>query len=84
MNPWMLASAGFMSALLPCVIVVYASRDPTQRLVGLEMAGMLASLLLLCLAESFQKTYLFDLSIAAALLSFGGGLVFARFLERWV
>jgi multisubunit Na+/H+ antiporter MnhF subunit len=26
----------------------------------------------------------YDLALAAALLAFGGGLVFVRFLERWL
>ena len=57
--------------------------EETDRLVGLEMAGVCESLVLLLLAEGFQRPLFYDLGLALALLSFGGGLVFARFLERW-
>jgi multisubunit Na+/H+ antiporter MnhF subunit len=36
------------------------------------------------LAEGLHRSGVFDLALVLALLSFGGGLVFARFLERWV
>jgi multisubunit Na+/H+ antiporter MnhF subunit len=32
----------------------------------------------------FGRYPFIDLGLAVALLSFGGGLVFARFLERWM
>jgi len=53
-------------------------------LVGLESASMLMVLILLLLAEGYQRSFLFDLALMLALLSFGGGLVFVRFLERWL
>ena len=40
--------------------------------------------MLLLLAEGFGRAPFTDLAVALALLSFGGGLVFARFLERWM
>jgi multicomponent Na+:H+ antiporter subunit F len=55
-----------------------------RRLIGLEMAGMIISLLLVLLAEGMHRPPFYDLALAVALLSFGGGLVFARFLERWL
>jgi len=36
------------------------------------------------LAHGFQRFPFYDIALAAALLSFGGGLVFIRFLERWL
>jgi multicomponent Na+:H+ antiporter subunit F len=36
------------------------------------------------LAEGFGRLPFFDLALTLALLSFAGGLVFARFLERWL
>ena len=55
-----------------------------DRVVALEMTAVCETLGLLVLAEAFERTYLFDLALALALLSFGAGLVFARFLERWL
>ena len=40
--------------------------------------------MLLLLAQAYDRAIYFDLALALALLSFAGGLVFARFLERWI
>lgn len=55
-----------------------------QRLVALEMAGTLDVMVLLLLAQGFDQPVFYDLALVLALLSFAGGLVFVRFLERWV
>ena len=49
-----------------------------DRLVGLEMAGTVNTLILLVLAEGYHQAIFFDLAVVLALLSFAGGLVFAR------
>ena len=41
------------------------------------------TLVLLLLAQAYDRAIYFDLALALA-LSFAGGLVFARFLERWI
>jgi multisubunit Na+/H+ antiporter MnhF subunit len=55
-----------------------------DRLVGLELASVIVCLVLLLIAQGIHRPPFFDLALAAALLSFAGGLVFARFFERWV
>ena len=70
-------------ALVPCALMALRGRV-AGRLVALEMAGIVETLLLIALAESSHSAWLLDLGLALALLSFGGGLVFARFLERSV
>jgi multicomponent Na+:H+ antiporter subunit F len=82
-NVW-LAAAGAMSlAFVPCAVVVFRA-EVVDRVVALEMAAACLALVLLLLAEAYGRTIFFDLGLALALLSFGGGLVFARFLERWL
>jgi len=83
MNLWLLAAAALMFGLIPCGIVVF-TRDAINRLVGLEMAGLIETLVLLFLAQGLNNPNFYDLALAMALLTFGGGLVFARFLERWL
>jgi hypothetical protein len=39
---------------------------------------------LLCLAEGFERSFEYALPIVAAMLSWIGGLVVARFLGRWL
>jgi len=81
---WLYAGAGFALCLLPCAFVALRARNVVDRVVALEMAAVCETLGLLALSEGFQRTYLYDLALALALLSFGAGLVFARFLERWL
>ena len=68
---------------VPAVIVCLRG-DAIDRLVGLELAGTLATVTLALLAEGFGRVSFFDLPLTLALLTFAGGLVFARFLERWM
>ncbi len=83
MNVWLTAATVVLFCLIPCGIVAFKG-TAIDRLVGLEMAGLLESLLLILLAEGFHRIPFYDLALATALLAFGGGLVFARFLERWL
>lgn len=83
MNVWLLGSAVLLFALVPCGITSFRG-DTMERLVGLEMAGMVVTLLLVMLAQGMNRVNFYDLALALALLAFGGGLVFARFLERWL
>jgi multicomponent Na+:H+ antiporter subunit F len=83
MNPWLLAATVLLFTLIPVGTVVFRG-DPMDRLVGLEAAGMIVTMMLLLLTQGFGRTTFYDIALAAALLSFGGGLVFARFFERWL
>ncbi len=71
-----------LAGLVPCGIVCLRG-EPTERLVGLMMAGNIDALVLLLLAVGYRRAVYLDLALALALLTFAGGLVFARFLERW-
>lgn len=81
MNVWLIAATVLLFALLPCGWTVLRG-TPERRLVGLEMTGVVCTLLLMLLAQGFNRLPMFDLALALAIMSFGGGLVFARFLER--
>jgi multicomponent Na+:H+ antiporter subunit F len=83
MNAWLTAAFALMLGLIPCGIVCF-TKDAVNRLIGLEGAATLIVLVMLCLAEGYQRNFLFDLALMLALLSFGGGMVFVRFLERWL
>jgi multicomponent Na+:H+ antiporter subunit F len=83
MNEWLLAAFVLMFGLIPCGIVSF-TRDAVNRLVGLQGAVALLVIIMMLLAEGYQRAFLFDLSLMLALLSFGGGMVFVRFLERWL
>jgi multicomponent Na+:H+ antiporter subunit F len=84
MNVWLWAATALLVGLLPTLVVAFRSSAPVERLVALEIAGIITTLVLLLLAQGFDRTLFFDLALVMALLSFGGGLVYAHFLERWV
>jgi multicomponent Na+:H+ antiporter subunit F len=83
MNAWLIAATVLMLSLIPYGIRCFHG-DSMDRLVALEAAGVVDTLILLLLAEGFHRASFFDLALALALLSFAGGMVFARFLERWI
>jgi multicomponent Na+:H+ antiporter subunit F len=82
-NAWLVAAVALLVGLVPCAVVCFRG-TPMERLVGLELAGNVDTLILLVLAEGYHQAVFFDLAVVLALLSFAGGLVFARFLERWL
>jgi multisubunit Na+/H+ antiporter MnhF subunit len=83
MNVWLIASAVLLLALAPCGIAAFHG-SPMERLLGLEMAGVVEVMFLVTFALALNRSNFLDLALAMALLCFGGGLVFARFLERWL
>ena len=83
MNVWLVGTAVMAVALVPALITALRGRL-TDRLVGLELTGILLSQLLFLYAVGERRGAFVDIGLALALLAFGGGLVFARFLERWL
>jgi multicomponent Na+:H+ antiporter subunit F len=81
-DEWTVAAIALLLGLIPCGAVCLRG-EPTDRLVGLSLAGDLDALILLLLAVAYHRSIYLDLALALALLTFAGGLVFARFLERW-
>ena len=84
MNAWLTGTFALSAGLLPCAAVALRADDAMERVVALEMASVLLTLALAMLAEAMQRPIFLDLALTQALLSFGGGLVFARFFERWL
>jgi multicomponent Na+:H+ antiporter subunit F len=82
-NVWLWAAGALMIALIPCGITCFRGK-PADRLVGLEMTGVVITLDMVLLTEGFHRTLFYDIPLTLALLAFGGGMVFARFLERWL
>jgi multicomponent Na+:H+ antiporter subunit F len=81
MNIWLAAAAGVSVTLIPCADMCLRG-TPERRLVGLEMTGILVTIALVLFTVGFGRLPFMDLPLALAIMSFGGGLVFARFLEK--
>jgi multisubunit Na+/H+ antiporter MnhF subunit len=82
-NAFLIAATVLLAALAP-LLVVASRRRPIDGLVALEAAGAVATLTLLCLSTGLGDSVLFTVAVIAAVASWIGGLVFARFLGRWV
>lgn len=81
MNPWLLASYGVGACLVPCALMCLRG-SPERRLVGLEMTSAIVCILLALLTVATKRLVFMDLPLTLAILTLGGGLVFARFLEK--
>ena len=80
-NPWLVAGAAVAATLIPCADMCLRG-NPERRLVGMEMASVQVIIAMVLLTVGFGRTIFIDLPLALAVMSFGGGLVFARFLEK--
>jgi len=80
-NIWELASDVTIFTLLPLAWMAMRG-DARNRLAAFYMAGVVITLLLMILTMAFHRMPMMDLAITLALMSFGGGIVFARFFAR--
>lgn len=81
MNTWLLAGGGVVLSLLPCAAMCLYGRAE-RRLVGFQMTGIIVILALVIFTVVFNRMPFIDIALTASIMSFGGGLVFARFLEK--
>jgi multicomponent Na+:H+ antiporter subunit F len=81
MNIWELAAEVMIFSLVPLAWTAMRG-DPTHRLVSFFMTGVVVTLMMMLLTMSFNRMPMMDLAMTLALMSFGGGIVFARFVER--
>jgi multisubunit Na+/H+ antiporter MnhF subunit len=82
-NAFTVAATALLCGYLPLGYVV-ARRRPIDGLLALELTGTIGVLVLLCFAEGFHRSFVDTVAIMAALVSWMGGMVFARFLGRWM
>jgi multisubunit Na+/H+ antiporter MnhF subunit len=76
---WLVGATFLLLGLIPCGLL--ALRDSrVDALVGLQVGGSVATLVLMLLAEGFSRSAYMGLPLALALVAFVGGLVAARFL----
>lgn len=81
MNGWLLAAAVLMvGGLLPALLV--AARGPVaDRLIGLQLAGGSAVLVVLVLAHGYGQSSYLIVPTVLAVLSVAGVLVFTRLMR---
>jgi multicomponent Na+:H+ antiporter subunit F len=81
MNPWLIAGMSVSATLVPCAAMCLRG-SPERRLVGLEMTSLLVTIAMVMFAVGYGRTPFVDIPLTLAILSFGGGLVYARFLGK--
>lgn len=81
MNFWLLSGVVVSAALVPCADMCLRG-SPERRLVGLEMTSVIVTVAMVLFTIGFGRIPFIDLPLALAIMSFGGGLVFTRFLEK--
>lgn len=80
MNVWLLGTIVLVGLGLPVAIWIGAHGDPIDRLVGLELAGVVATLALLAFSQAVAQPSYLIVPTVAVVVSFAGTLVFARLL----
>ncbi len=80
---WTITVLGLL-ACLAVALVRCLYGDTVSRVVALEAGSSITVWILLSLGEAYHRVPFVDLALTLALLTFGAGLVFARFLERWL
>jgi multicomponent Na+:H+ antiporter subunit F len=81
MNPWLIAAMSVSATLVPCAAMCLRG-SPERRLVGLEMTSLMVTIAMVMFAVGYGRTPFVDIPLTLAILSFGGGLVYARFLGK--
>jgi multisubunit Na+/H+ antiporter MnhF subunit len=82
-NAFTVAATVLIALLVPLGLLA-VTRRPIDGLIALELGSTLSVLALVCLAEGFHRSFEFGVAIAAVVSAWIGGLVYARFLGRWL
>ena len=81
MSGFVVAAIAMLLALIPCGIVLVRG-SAMAAVVAFEAISAVVVIVLMLLSEGFGRPGEFELPVHLAVLVFGSGLVFARFLGR--
>jgi multicomponent Na+:H+ antiporter subunit F len=82
-NAFVIAAIAMLVAVIPCGIVMLQGKI-MEAVVAYEAIGSVIIIVLVLLAQGFRRSGEFELPVLLAMLILGSGLVFVRFLERWL
>ena len=83
MNAFTIAGTVLLAGFVPLGIVCLRARE-IDGVAALELCGVLATLIFLCLGEGFHRSAYFDVPVICAAVTWIGGLIFARFFGRYI
>lgn len=81
LTPWLAAATFFLVCVGACGIAAWRRRT-FEALIAMELAGVLTTMALVCLTVGYQRGSYGDVAVITAVLTWVGGLVFVRFLDR--
>jgi multisubunit Na+/H+ antiporter MnhF subunit len=80
-NAFEVAALALVTGFVPLLWVCLRERE-IDGVVALELAGSVATLVLVCLAEGYHRGIYMAVAVVCAAVTWISGLVFARFLGR--
>lgn len=80
MSMWTIAALVLLVGGVAPAALASARRGPADRLAGLQQLGIVATLVLLLLAQAVGRSDYLIVPLVLVLLSFAGALVYARLL----
>lgn len=80
MSPELVGVLTLVGVALPIAVYIASRGDAVDRLVGLEMAGVIVALALMSFAQLMGQPSYLIVPTVGVVLSFAGTLVFARLL----
>lgn len=81
MSAFLITAIVMLAAFVPCGVVVLKG-GAMEAVVAFEAVASVTVIVLLLIAEGFERPGEFELPLLGAVLSYGSGLVFVRFMER--
>jgi len=79
-NPWLLGSVALLAAGLGPALWLGSRDDPVERLVGLELGGVVTTLVLMSIAQGVAQPSYLIVPLVLAVVSVAGTLVYTRLL----
>jgi multicomponent Na+:H+ antiporter subunit F len=80
MSPWLIGDFALLGIGLPVAVWIGARGNAVDRLIGLELAGVIGTLALMAFSQLMGQASYLIVPTVAVVLSFAGALVFTRLL----
>lgn len=81
MSSFLVTAIALLIAMIPCAVVVAQGGVP-DAVVAFQVIASDIVMVLALIAEGFNRSGEFELPLLSAVLIYGSGLVFVRFMER--
>ncbi|HEX5561646.1 MAG TPA: monovalent cation/H+ antiporter complex subunit F [Nocardioidaceae bacterium] len=82
MNPAFVAAAIVLVVCLVALTSVALWAEPTDGIPALQLAGAVTTMALVCLAVGLESTAMTGVALICGVMTWLGGLVYVRFMDR--